>query len=120
MCRHQLLNGHLNQLDRQGAVVVWKQPARCFRDRPHQRRSPAPPRRSCLLLNQPARFQSAQVLTDGQVRFDSIYRFKGQQAPAVIVVDVPRASERSTGDWARFYVAITRATVRLDLVGPFS
>lgn len=61
-----------------------------------------------------------QVLTDGQVRFDSIYRFKGQQAPAVIVVDVPRASERSTGDWARFYVAVTRATVRLDLVGPFS
>ncbi|MEI6287397.1 MAG: hypothetical protein WCP79_12900 [Bacillota bacterium] len=28
-----------------------------------------------------------QIETAGEIRFDSIYRFKGQQAPLVIIVD---------------------------------
>ena len=55
-----------------------------------------------------------QILTEGQLTFDSIYRFKGQQAPAVILVDVdPQNDQR--GD-RLLYCGMTRATVRLDMV----
>lgn len=57
-----------------------------------------------------------QVLTQGKLTFDSIYRFKGQQAPAVILVDIdPKDESRERYD-RLLYCGMTRATVRLDLV----
>ena len=57
-----------------------------------------------------------QVWTPGQIAFDSIGRFKGQQAPAVILVDVdpdPTEQERAT---RLLFSGMTRATVRLELL----
>ncbi len=59
-----------------------------------------------------------QILTDGQVRFESIYRFKGQQAPAVIIVDAARRDHAEADFLKLLYTAMTRATVRLDVVVP--
>ena len=57
-----------------------------------------------------------QVLTDGQITFESIYRFKGQESPAVILVDIdPRVDRRDRED-RLLYCGMTRATIRLDLV----
>lgn len=57
-----------------------------------------------------------QILSNGQLLFDSIGRFKGQQAAAVVLCDVdpePEGFER----WERLlYCGMTRATVRLDLL----
>lgn len=64
--------------------------------------------------------QGNQVLSDGRLTFDSVYRFKGQEAPAVILVDVdpPPQSPEKLLRWQRvLYCAMTRATVRLDVVG---
>jgi len=57
-----------------------------------------------------------QIYTDGDLNFDSIFRFKGQQAPVVIIVDLDETLKRD--DWATgiLYCAMTRATVRLELV----
>ena len=57
-----------------------------------------------------------QILSDGQVLFDSIGRFKGQQAPAVILVDVN--SDGAPGDQLErlLLTGMTRATVRLEVV----
>ena len=57
-----------------------------------------------------------QIYTDGKLVFDTIFRFKGQQAPAVILVDLDETIKRD--DWATglLYCAMTRATVRLELV----
>lgn len=57
-----------------------------------------------------------QVLTAGQLTFESVYRFKGQEAPAVVLVDVDPRSERREREERLLYCAMTRATVRLDLV----
>jgi hypothetical protein len=57
-----------------------------------------------------------QVLTPGQLAFDSVRRFKGQQAPAVILVDVETDPEDPTRTDRLLYTGMTRATVRLDLV----
>ncbi len=57
-----------------------------------------------------------QLSTDGRLTFDSIYRFKGQEAPAVILVDIdpdPRQRERMN---RLLFCGMTRATVRLELV----
>lgn len=57
-----------------------------------------------------------QLLTAGQIPFETIYRFKGQQAPAVIVTDIDPQPD-SLEHWRRLLLcAGTRATVRLDLV----
>lgn len=60
-----------------------------------------------------------QVLTEGQILFDTIHRFKGQQAPAVVLTDVgpPPAdpAKRAYADRVLF-AAMTRATVRLEVV----
>lgn len=57
-----------------------------------------------------------QIYTDGKLYWDTIYRFKGQQAPAVILVDV----DETLGDseYARrvLYCGMTRATVRLEML----
>ncbi len=57
-----------------------------------------------------------QVLTSGKLRFDSIYRFKGQQAPAVILVDVDPSPEKLEQQLRLLYCGMTRATVKLELV----
>ena len=61
--------------------------------------------------------QGRQTYTEGNVAFETIYRFKGQQSPAVILVDVDARLDRS--DWSRqiLYCAMTRATVRLEVIG---
>jgi len=57
-----------------------------------------------------------QIYTDGKLYFDTIYRFKGQQAPAVVLVDV----DETLGDteYAKrvLYCGMTRATVRLEML----
>lgn len=57
-----------------------------------------------------------QVLTAGQITFDSVRRFKGQQAPAVILVDVAPDPEHPVRAQRLLYTGMTRATVRLELV----
>ena len=49
--------------------------------------------------------RSNQIYTDGDLTFDSIFRFKGQQAPAVILVDLDETIKQD--EWA---------TVRLEPV----
>jgi DNA helicase IV len=57
-----------------------------------------------------------QIYTDGELTFDTIFRFKGQQAPAVILIDLDESLKRD--EWATgiLYCAMTRATIRLELV----
>ncbi len=60
-----------------------------------------------------------QILTEGQILFDTIHRFKGQQAPAVILTDVdPLPTDPAKRAYADrvLYAAMTRATVRLEVV----
>jgi superfamily I DNA and RNA helicase len=57
-----------------------------------------------------------QVMSDGMLTLETIYRFKGQQAPAVILVDVdPDPTNRLRAN-RLLNAAMTRATVRLDIV----
>jgi len=53
-----------------------------------------------------------QIRTAGQVRLESIQRFKGQQAPAVLLVDV----DPSDPDDRALFTAMTRPTVRLEIL----
>ena len=57
-----------------------------------------------------------QIMTEGQLHFDSIYRFKGQQAAAVILVDIDPRSDRMEREQRLLFCGMTRATVRLELV----
>ena len=57
-----------------------------------------------------------QVMTNGKVIFDTIYRFKGQQAPAVIIVEMDPDPTELQRAWKILHAGMTRATVRLDLV----
>jgi superfamily I DNA and RNA helicase len=57
-----------------------------------------------------------QVVTEGQLTFDSIGRFKGQEAPAVILVDVDPDPEAADHGDRLLLSGMTRATVRLELV----
>lgn len=57
-----------------------------------------------------------QVLTDGRLSFDSVYRYKGQQAPAVVLVDVDPRPAQHEHDLRVLFVGMTRATVRLELL----
>lgn len=57
-----------------------------------------------------------QRMSRGQIVFDTIHRFKGQQAPAVILTDVDER-DMDPDRWERIlYTAMTRATVRLDVI----
>jgi hypothetical protein len=57
-----------------------------------------------------------QLTTPGQITFDSVGRFKGQESPAVILVDVdPDPAEQERADRLLF-AGMTRATVRLEMV----
>lgn len=57
-----------------------------------------------------------QLFENGQLRFDTVYRFKGQQAPAIILTDVDPNQERLDHAERLLFSAMTRATVRLELV----
>ena len=59
-----------------------------------------------------------QERTPGQIRFDTIHRFKGQEAPAVILTDVRHEAHGAKAGHADrlMFAAMTRATVRLDMV----
>ena len=57
-----------------------------------------------------------QVMTEGHLMFDSIYRFKGQEAPAVILVDVDPNTQYLTREERVMFCGMTRATVRLELL----
>ena len=60
--------------------------------------------------------QNRQIYTDGELTFDTIFRFKGQQAPCVILVDLDASIEQNDWSTGVLYCAMTRATVRLELV----
>jgi superfamily I DNA and RNA helicase len=55
-------------------------------------------------------------MSQGKLRFETIGRFKGQEAPAVIVVDVNDETTGSERGRARLFTALTRATVRLEVL----
>jgi superfamily I DNA and RNA helicase len=57
-----------------------------------------------------------QIVTDGMLRFDSVSRFKGLEAPAVILVDVDPYANRMEIAERMIYCGMTRATVRLEMV----
>jgi hypothetical protein len=57
-----------------------------------------------------------QIMTEGKLTFDSVYRFKGQEAPAVILVDVDPREDRLEREERLLFCGMTRATVRLELV----
>ena len=57
-----------------------------------------------------------QVMTQGTLTFDSVYRFKGQESPAVILVDVDPRADRLEREERLLFCGMTRATVRLELV----
>lgn len=57
-----------------------------------------------------------QVITEGHLMFDSVYRFKGQEAPAVILVAIDPNTEFLTHAERILFCGMTRATVQLELV----
>ncbi|MCQ8897181.1 ATP-binding domain-containing protein [Limnobacter humi] len=59
--------------------------------------------------------QGSQVFTQGGVLAESVYRFKGQSAQAVVITELA-LQEFSRQDFRKLFVAMTRATVSLSLV----
>jgi len=57
-----------------------------------------------------------QVYTDGKLYFETVYRFKGQQAPVVIVTDIDGRAHDPEQYKATLFSAMTRATVRLEVL----
>jgi superfamily I DNA and RNA helicase len=57
-----------------------------------------------------------QVSTAGRLLFDSVHRFKGQQAAAVVLVDVDPDPASLELEQRRLFCGMTRATVKLDLL----
>ena len=56
------------------------------------------------------------MLTEGRLTFDSIYRFKGQEAPAVVLVDIDPNPDKLEHASRLLYCGMTRATVRLEML----
>jgi superfamily I DNA and RNA helicase len=56
------------------------------------------------------------VSTAGHLLFDSVYRFKGQQAAAVVLMDVDPAPASLELEERRLFCGMMRATVKLDLL----
>lgn len=56
------------------------------------------------------------VWSEGRILFDTVRRFKGQQAPAVILVDVGPQEHRRDLEDRLLFCGMTRATLRLHLV----
>jgi hypothetical protein len=57
-----------------------------------------------------------QIYTEGQIRFDSVRRFKGGEAAAVILADVDPDPRRIDLERRLLYAGMTRATVALDVL----
>jgi hypothetical protein len=57
-----------------------------------------------------------QVYTDGDLLFDSVRRFKGQQSDLIILVDVD-PGEQNELDARLVYCGMTRASIRLETIG---
>ena len=57
-----------------------------------------------------------QIMSSGLITCESIYRFKGQQAPAVILVDVDLDDVEPGRAERLLHAGMTRATVRLDIL----
>jgi len=57
-----------------------------------------------------------QVYSNGQILFETVRRFKGQQAAAVILTDVAPREHHLAQELQVLFCGMTRATVRLDLV----
>ena len=57
-----------------------------------------------------------ELYSPGQITFESVRRFKGQQAPAVILVDIEPDPARPELLQRLLYTGMTRATVRVELV----
>ena len=57
-----------------------------------------------------------QTYSKGQILFDSVRRFKGQQAAAVILTDVDPREKRLAQELQILFCGLTRATVRLEVV----
>ncbi|MGJ8670589.1 MAG: NERD domain-containing protein [Oceanococcus sp.] len=56
------------------------------------------------------------IYTDGQILFDSVHRFKGGQAPCVILIDVDPPDWRVESGRPVLFCGMTRATVRLEML----
>ena len=58
------------------------------------------------------------VYTEGALHAETIYRFKGQQAPAIIVTDVVLSgdADKAAREEALLWCALTRATVTCELL----
>jgi len=57
-----------------------------------------------------------QLMTPGKVLFESVRRFKGQQAPAIVLVDIDPMPDKGEAFKRLLYSGMTRATVRLELL----
>lgn len=57
-----------------------------------------------------------QIYSQGQVLFDTVRRFKGQQAAAVILTDVDPRPDRLPRELQILFCGMTRATVRLEIL----
>ena len=60
--------------------------------------------------------QKNQVYTEGDVVFDTIFRYKGQQAPVIILTDLDESLALNERSRKVLYCAMTRATVLLELM----
>jgi len=56
------------------------------------------------------------LFENGQLRFDTVCRVKGQQALAIILTDADPNQDRLDHAKRLLFTAMTRATVRLELV----
>ena len=57
-----------------------------------------------------------QIYTEGELIFDTIFRYKGQQAPVIILTDLDESLEINERTRKILYCAMTRATVLLELI----
>ncbi|MDE0154787.1 MAG: ATP-binding domain-containing protein [Gammaproteobacteria bacterium] len=57
-----------------------------------------------------------QIYTEGELLFDTIFRYKGQQAPVIILTDLDESLEINERTRKILYCAMTRATVLLELL----
>ena len=57
-----------------------------------------------------------QIYTEGELIFDTIFRYKGQQAPVIILTDLDEVLEVNERSRKILYCAMTRATVLLELM----
>jgi hypothetical protein len=57
-----------------------------------------------------------QVYSSGQILFDTVRRFKGQQSAAVVLTDIDPREQHLTQELQVLFCGMTRATVRLEVV----